>query len=168
MAVADVTEFLPDLYPGLSRIPARVEVGSSLWYMDDSSGLFACYGDDGEIIDVQDTTKRGGPVYPLKDRGPAYELQMADALIYFIQAATGEIKIGMAKNVSSRLKTLQVANPSELVVRAVTSGGPKAEQLYHERFKAHSIRGEWFSPHEDILAEIARLSLPPAGEGGVL
>lgn len=33
-----------------------------------------------------------------------------------------------------------------------------AERDYHARFAAHRLRGEWFAPHPDILAEIEHLN----------
>lgn len=37
------------------------------------------------------------------------------------------------------------------------------ERAYHERFMKHHLRGDWFSPHPDILAEIERLNAPTPG-----
>lgn len=40
----------------------------------------------------------------------------------------------------------------------------KGERAYHAMFKAHRLHGEWFEPHPDILAEIARLTPTPHKE----
>ncbi len=80
--------------------------------------------------------------------------------VYFIQAGSGAIKIGIAANVSRRLVELQVGNHDPLRVLTVLDGGRGAEREYHARFAQHRLRGEWFAPHPDILAEIARLTPP--------
>lgn len=86
--------------------------------------------------------------------------QSKPSFVYFILAATGEIKIGMAVDVVQRLNSLQTSHPAKLEILATTSGGRKRERQYHERFAAHRLHGEWFEPHPDILAEIERLSHP--------
>lgn len=78
-------------------------------------------------------------------------------LVYFIQAHCGAIKIGVANDIKKRLRVLQSGHPHELTLLAVTQGGVGMEGTYHWRFRAHRIRGEWFEPHADILAEIERL-----------
>lgn len=67
-------------------------------------------------------------------------------MIYFIQAgAGGPVKIGVAIDVSSRLRELQVANAAELQVLRVLDGGLTGEQWLHREFSDQRIRGEWFA-----------------------
>lgn len=80
-----------------------------------------------------------------------------EQLVYFIQSATGDIKIGMAVDVKARLKGLQTAHPVKLELLASTGGGREQEKAYHTQFADHRLHGEWFAPHPDILAEIERL-----------
>ena len=88
---------------------------------------------------------------------PIEVIVAARGWVYFVQANCGSIKIGRATNVPFRLAELQCANPHELIVVAVAvDGGREAE--YHTRFAEHRIRGEWFAPHPEILAEIDRLN----------
>lgn len=87
--------------------------------------------------------------------------------IYFIGCENGPIKIGMASRVSVRLRMLQLSSPVELTLMATVEGPPSLEREYHKRFAAHRLHGEWFSPHPDILAEIARLS-PNTSASGVV
>jgi len=77
---------------------------------------------------------------------------------YFIQCASGPIKIGVASSVPRRLASLQVSNHEPLEILATSPGGLDIEKMYHERFKEHRISGEWFSPHEEIVSEIERLN----------
>lgn len=86
-------------------------------------------------------------------RGKAVKRQ-----VYFIQAETGPIKIGVASDVRKRLGNLRGASPVPLTLLLSISGGPMAEYSFHHKFRAHRLHGEWFHPHPDILAEIERLS----------
>lgn len=81
----------------------------------------------------------------------------AETSVYFIESASGGIKIGKARDVQLRLRGLQTAHPVKLTVLATTTGGDAAEKAYHRQFAEHRLHGEWFSPHESILAEIERL-----------
>lgn len=78
--------------------------------------------------------------------------------VYFVVAETGQIKIGIARDVEQRLANLQAASPVKLEIAAITDGGLRQEKKYHRQFAEHRLHGEWFSPHPDILAEIARLT----------
>jgi len=86
-------------------------------------------------------------------------------VVYFIQAETGQIKIGIARDLGVRLKTLRTMCPVGLAVLAATNGGQPAESGYHDCFAAHRLHGEWFEPHPDILAEITRLNAEGADRG---
>jgi hypothetical protein len=43
----------------------------------------------------------------------------------------------------------------------VTAGGLHVELEYHQRFRAHHLRGEWFERCPEIEAEIERLNTSP-------
>lgn len=87
-----------------------------------------------------------------------------EAFVYFIQSATGDIKIGMARDVAVRMKTLQTAHPVKLTLLVSCDGGATVEREYHQRFAEHRRHGEWFDPHPDILAEIERLQFKQRNE----
>lgn len=87
----------------------------------------------------------------------ATEARSIGSVVYFIRSGDGPIKIGLALDVEKRLRGLQTAHHEPLSVLAVTGGGQPQEIAYHRRFAAHRLHGEWFEPHEDILAEIERL-----------
>lgn len=103
-----------------------------------------------------------GPMPRLMPQGPDYvkiETAAMEQLVYFIQAGdTGPVKIGIAKDPNSRLSGLQTAHHETLHLRAITVGGMEQEREYHVRFAHCALRGEWFEPHTDILAEIERLN----------
>lgn len=81
-----------------------------------------------------------------------------EQMVYFIRAGKdGPIKIGIARDPASRLATLQTGHHDTLEIVALTDGGSAQEAAYHAHFSDFRLRGEWFSPHPDILAEIERL-----------
>lgn len=77
--------------------------------------------------------------------------------LYFIQCATGPIKIGHTSNTDNRLSNLQMGNPNLLTLLAwvMVDDAPAVEKMLHERYREHWIRGEWFSPAPEIL-ELAK------------
>ena len=83
--------------------------------------------------------------------------QESERHVYFVKAHTGEVKIGVAFNIEKRLNSLQAAHPHPVVLLASTVGGKPVEAHYHRRFREHWIRGEWFRPHPEIMAEIRLL-----------
>lgn len=78
--------------------------------------------------------------------------------IYFIQAASGHIKIGLAFKPASRMRELQVAHALPLKLLAEMSGGRQHEMYLHEFYAKERVRGEWFEPSERLLAYVERLS----------
>jgi len=82
--------------------------------------------------------------------------------VYFIQAGDGgPIKIGVTTDVQDRLSTLQIGSALPLVLLLEVWGGIEQERGYHETFAEHRMRGEWFAPHEDLLAFIEHLKENP-------
>lgn len=76
--------------------------------------------------------------------------------IYFIQAESGPIKIGLTTDTHKRVGKLQCGNHETLTLLARTPGRASDEKRLHTRFAEHHIRGEWFKPHADILALVAK------------
>lgn len=75
--------------------------------------------------------------------------------IYFVQEGQdGPIKIGVAKQPADRVRQLQGANSRPLILRGVKTGFVKDERALHKKLDAFRIRGEWFSPEPEVLAEI--------------
>lgn len=94
--------------------------------------------------------------------GGVRERTYRDAFVYFVQCASGPIKIGSAINVNRRLVELQTGCPYELFLLAVTSGGEQREYEYHRQFAAALIRNEWFWPTPELLLEISRFGQRPS------
>jgi hypothetical protein len=88
-------------------------------------------------------------------------------MIYFIQAGeTGPIKIGYtegAGTLETRFAALQGANAAELRLLATRFGSIEDERQFHRRFAAGRLRGEWFRPDAEGLAELVEESKRLAG-----
>jgi hypothetical protein len=71
--------------------------------------------------------------------------------VYMIQQGSdGPIKIGRARNLSTRFVDLQVASAERLHLRAVFPGGRALEQQIQNELQAHRLRGEWFAPSDEV------------------
>lgn len=90
-------------------------------------------------------------------------LRRLEQLVYFIQAESGPIKIGVAYDPAERLAGLQIAHFEQLSLRATLSGGLALETDLHSRFAHLNIRGEWFRPAPDLLAVIDDIKRLDAG-----
>lgn len=87
---------------------------------------------------------------PKKPRLPTAEW------VYFIAAGErGPIKIGIATDVRSRMRSHQCSNPTELLLLRAVPGGRWLEACLHEWFAPWRIRGEWFAPCAPLLRLIA-------------
>jgi hypothetical protein len=80
----------------------------------------------------------------------AYYLEHIKApCVYFVQAVDGgPVKIGKAKRLAQRLRTLQTASTKRLLVRRAVLGDD--EPAFHARFARYRIRGEWFRYDGDL------------------
>jgi hypothetical protein len=72
--------------------------------------------------------------------------------LYVVRAdPSGNLKIGVTRDVDSRMSQLQTSTWEVLTLIACREGPMGAEFMAHEMFAEHRIRGEWFRPHLDIL-----------------
>jgi hypothetical protein len=76
--------------------------------------------------------------------------------VYAIEANTGQVKIGRAKNAKKRLNGLQTGSPVELTLLAAgeTNHADRVEAYLHRRYGKHRIRGEWFRLSRDNVIEL--------------
>lgn len=137
-----------DRGPGYSRLGTW-----SVWVSDRSAyGATVLYGG---LSSISQAAER------MADCVRAYEAVRPVHQVYFICSPSqpgSPIKIGFTTDLKKRLKSLQTGSPNKLEVLAVVAACVTQERAYHERFAAHRLNGEWFDPHPDILAEIARLT----------
>jgi hypothetical protein len=86
--------------------------------------------------------------------------------VYFVRAETMRlIKIGIAKDLESRLSGLQTGSPDKLTLMGLIrpDTDPKyLENRLHNKFSKHHSHGEWFHPHPSLEAYIAKHAISPA------
>jgi hypothetical protein len=85
---------------------------------------------------------------------PTFESRSVDrsGFIYLIRSGeTNRYKIGLSKNVPSRLNTLQTGNPEKLSVIQVIPviDAHKQEQELHRYYQANRVSGEWYALTEE-------------------
>lgn len=83
--------------------------------------------------------------------------------VYFILNEDSKaIKIGRAKNLENRIKSLQTSSPTQLkLIKSIqVESGEKAQQLeqsLHQKFQEIRLAGEWFKIREDLLNYIEQI-----------
>ena len=78
--------------------------------------------------------------------------------VYFVQDVLGNIKIGYATNVRSRLANLQTANSAPLQLLGYITGDKSKEAELHREFSDARIAGEWFRPTESLMGYIEEVA----------
>jgi hypothetical protein len=77
---------------------------------------------------------------------------------YFMRnRRNGLIKIGMSNDPERRRATLSASGARDMEI-LLTLRDWCLEGCYHQHFADLRVEGEWFEPHPDIFAEIARLN----------
>lgn len=61
------------------------------------------------------------------------------------------IKIGIAKDVATRVSTLQTGNPNGLALLGACPASIGLERRFHEALRPWAVRGEWFAESDEVL-----------------
>lgn len=77
--------------------------------------------------------------------------------VYFIQTASGPIKIGISKNPGRRLSALQTAAHEPLTLLHSTIGDEALEKRLHADLAEHRLDGEWFRDCPAVREAMERL-----------
>ena len=88
---------------------------------------------------------------------PAY----GHCVAYFVQAATGQVKIGRSKRLADRLEALRACSPVKLRLVGWAPERGWLENQLHFTFGRHRLHGEWFRPHprmKRLLDELRTLT----------
>ncbi len=72
-------------------------------------------------------------------------------MIYFVQSESGPIKIGYTASVTKRLSQIKGSTVETVTLLGTMDGDRSQEKELHTRFIKYNIKGEWFSPADDIL-----------------
>lgn len=73
--------------------------------------------------------------------------------IYFIRSGQcGPVKIGIAKDVQTRLRGLQTGHHETLHLMRVVNGGSQEERWLHDHYRSNRLAGEWFNFSPDMLS----------------
>jgi hypothetical protein len=78
-------------------------------------------------------------------------------LVYFIQSASGPIKIGIAIDPRDRMRLIQGVHHEALTLLGAVHGGRLREAALHREFTRYRLRGEWFEPAPELLRRIAEI-----------
>jgi hypothetical protein len=81
--------------------------------------------------------------------------------IYFAADSNGSVKIGRARDVERRLRSLETSHTEALRLLRVVDGGPATERWLHRKFAAQRIRGEWFSYCPEMMTVRPPDEIPP-------
>lgn len=85
-------------------------------------------------------------------------------LLYFVQASSGPIKVGISDNPEKRLSAFQTAHYEGVWLVGYTRGDERMERFWHSRFGHLQMRREWFFPGKDLTD--AAMSFLESGRGG--
>lgn len=135
-----------------------------------SSGLASTNGSSLTLNGYITTCETGTPPFAGSIAGAGYEF------LYFIQPdGGGPVKIGRAVHPEKRRTSLQSAHWQDLRILALvrTSCPAADERALHQLLGEHRLRGEWFSPVDDVRLlvhhahrlESSGLASTYAGEG---
>jgi predicted GIY-YIG superfamily endonuclease len=159
-------------YPNRGNLPSRGRTGGKKFTLNIDGELIALKANKSLTIKalkawLQTWVKSEGTTlitadgrsYPLDDGNSKKQI----CFVYFIlNEDSNAIKIGKAKDVNKRLKTLQTSSPAELkLIKSVqTAGEAKAlelEKSLHEEFQVIRLNGEWFRAEQNLLTYIENL-----------
>lgn len=86
------------------------------------------------------------------------ELIPEGSCVYFMRRSSdGLIKIGHTGTIKNRRRMLEKQYSTPVEILATNPGADMLEQAYHAKFSDHRVAGEWFTPSQNILAEIELL-----------
>ena len=80
--------------------------------------------------------------------------------VYFLEYEGQGVKIGFTRNLTSRIKQLQIASPFKLnlLFYIETSEPESVEHHLHEHFKDKCLNGEWFDITKEDISELLGVS----------
>lgn len=143
---------------GQIRVASGTNDPATLCDIHEHVGALHRRGDFATLCQVRDGKIRPVDLLTGWARGPRRR-PTPEQTVYIIQARpSGNVKVGIARNVATRLASMQCATWETLTLLAVMPGGVDRERQLHRRFATHHIAREWFRPAPEILALAAEYS----------
>lgn len=88
----------------------------------------------------------------------------APCYLYLVEC-DGYYKIGRTEELPvQRLAALQTGSPHPMRLVSFFRGATRLERLFHFKFRALRVRGEWFKKDDAILTEFLKFGQRPACE----
>lgn len=114
---------------------------------------------DEERREIQDILDGNVPYDYFNTPKKSKDRKKQSGYIYLITSKDGLYKIGLSKDVMSRIKTLGVTLPFEIepIHTIKTDDMVGLEKELHSRFESKRIRGEWFALETDDVEYIKSL-----------
>ena len=89
-------------------------------------------------------------------RRTAFHIKYRGEWVYFVLCGA-YVKVGVAKDVTARIKALQTAAPDKLVPLLRAPGGRKLERTIHKLLREYHSYGEWFHYTKEVELLIVSL-----------
>lgn len=117
--------------------------------------------------DRDDDRPRQALKQPKDNSRQSDQIQQADTRWVYVVSSEDNpkvVKIGVAGNIGRRIKNLQVAAPTRIILRWSSLGGLPLESYLHEKFHRRRLSGEWFdfrkvSNPAKVIEEAAQIFL---------
>lgn len=144
--------------PGLlfTRAPAQ-KAGRSISDFFDENGKLVRFASDDYMEHIPELVWPDGPPIDyewLDDDEDIWSkfIGYDPSFIYFVMGdMSGAIKIGIAKDLDSRLSQLRTGSGEPLSLLRWCAGTREYEKYLHNKFRSIRLRGEWHWPHEALL-----------------
>lgn len=122
--------------------------------------IYACIQEDKAVlVDSGECTKSIEVLASLISGGAKVVATSGIPMVLYVLQSDGYTKIGVAKSITSRLKSLQTANPHKIVLLreykfATETDARAAETSLHALFSTHKTYGEWFTLTAAHISEL--------------
>jgi hypothetical protein len=147
-----VFEWMVDDNPRLAKVMGKA--GANLFNLD-----VAVRVDDGDVQPLPNKKEKARKPYPNKKE------KAQKPYVYFIlDDSSQNVKIGKSDSPEERLKNLQTANASNLILLKTTKNF--TEKYVHDKFSHIRIRGEWFRYTDELKTFITAIKTVIAANGG--
>lgn len=109
-------------------------------------------------VDIRQET--GLSILKMRDGRRAIKNEHKDkkSFVYFVElVGQGVMKIGRAKDIASRVSSIQSSTPGEIKLLGTIPGGREVERDAHSHFAQHRARGEWFSLNPEVRSQVVHI-----------